>query len=286
MKISTLDPSKYKRFFAFGCSNTNYMWPTWADIIGQDIDFYENWAEPGGSNHFIFNSVIEADAKYKFNKDDLVIVHWTTKEREGRYLNNKWIHASPGTVEKIYGRGWMEKFYFDARSLLIRDLAYIKSIQSLLENKECDWANLSYFDIFNFTSKYEEIWNEAEDKASLTPQWTAFRNTVYDSNSTIPALTFQDQDVIELYKDIFTKISGVFYHSFFPPHTVERGAPNKDPHATPVEALQFLDWVWPNNTISNDARLYCEDWNKKIYQADYSKTSYPFPMPMNQIKRL
>jgi hypothetical protein len=286
MKIETLDPSKYKRFFAFGCSNTNYMWPTWADIIGQDIDFYENWAEPGGSNHFIFNSVIEADAKYKFSKDDLVIVYWTTKEREGRYSNNKWMHASPGNVEKLYGKNWMEKFYFDSRSQLIRDLAYIKSIQLLLENKECDWANLFYLDIFNFLPEHEKMWHDTNDKTSLIPKCTAIRDTVYSSSSsTIPELTFQDRDVIELYKDVFTKISGVFWHSFFPIDTIERGAPNKDAHATPIEALQFLDWVWPKNTISSNARLYCEDWNRKIFQADYSK-GHPFPYPMNQIKRL
>jgi hypothetical protein len=286
MKITTLDPSKYKRFFAFGCSNTNYMWPTWADIIGQDIEFYENWGEPGGSNHFIFNSVIEADAKYKFDKNDLVIVHWTTKEREGRYSNNKWIHATPGSVEKVYDKNWIEKFYFDDRSQLIRDLAYIQAIQLLLENKECDWANLFYVDIFNFTNKFKKMWEDATDKTSLIAMWTSLRNTVYDRDSTIPDSTLKDQDVIELYKDIFTKIDGVFYHSFEFFHTKERIAPNNDMHATPIEALQFLDWIWPKNTISSNARLYCKDWNEKIFQADYSQNAYPFPMPMNQIKRL
>ena len=43
MQIQYLDKKKYKRFFAFGCSYTEYFWPTWPDIIGQEIPYYENW---------------------------------------------------------------------------------------------------------------------------------------------------------------------------------------------------------------------------------------------------
>ena len=64
MRIQSLDPKKYKRFFAFGCSFTNYYWPTWADIIGQDSNFYENWAQPGAGNHFIFNSIMFSSMVY------------------------------------------------------------------------------------------------------------------------------------------------------------------------------------------------------------------------------
>ena len=26
-----------------GCSHTWYVWPTWADILSQEYDEYENW---------------------------------------------------------------------------------------------------------------------------------------------------------------------------------------------------------------------------------------------------
>ena len=48
------------RLFTFGCSFTSYHWPTWADILGREYDYFENWGRSGGSNQFIFNSLIEA----------------------------------------------------------------------------------------------------------------------------------------------------------------------------------------------------------------------------------
>jgi len=283
MKITNLNPSKYKRFFAFGCSNTNYMWPSWADVIGQDIEFYQNWAEPGGSNYFIFNSVIEANTRYKFNKDDLVIIKWTTKEREGRYSNNKWIHATPGNVDKIYDENWIKQFYFDSRSQLIRDLAYIQAIQKLLENLDCDWANLFYFDIFNFTDSHEKIWIESNNKDALVPLWQEYRNLVY-TGSAIPNSIFKDQDVIEMYQEVFTNISGVFWASFEFFYNTPRISPNNDMHATPLESLKFLDWVWPNNTISSTARSYAIEWNNTIFKEDYSQSLAYFRM--NHVNRL
>ena len=45
------------RLFTFGCSMTKYYYPTWADILGKHWEYFENWAEPGGGNQFIFNSL-------------------------------------------------------------------------------------------------------------------------------------------------------------------------------------------------------------------------------------
>ena len=33
---------KYNRFFSFGCSFTQYHWPTWANVIGMHFD-YDNF---------------------------------------------------------------------------------------------------------------------------------------------------------------------------------------------------------------------------------------------------
>jgi len=254
MKITNLDPKQYKRFFAFGCSFTNYKWLTWADIIGNDIEHYENWAIPGGGNHFIFNSVMEADARYKFNKDDLVIVFWTTKEREDRYSDNKWLLASLSGQESIYGKQWVKKFGADTRSFLIRDLAYIKAVQTLLDSKECDWANFSWYEFFN-----SKVLRESEDKESLLPLWKSESRQVYQGNEI--ADFFDEQDVIKLYQDVFVNIDGVY--KFFA--TGKRIVQTSDPHPTPEEALGFLDWVWPNNTLSDSSRELAKDWQQKIF---------------------
>jgi hypothetical protein len=262
MKITNLDPKKYKRFFAFGCSFTNYKWLTWADIIGNDIEYYENWARPGAGNHFIFNSIIEADARHKFNKDDLIIVFWSPKEREDRYFNNEWLIASSSGQEIIYGKDWVTKYGADTRGFLIRDLAYMKAVQTILKNKKCDWANFTWYEFFN-SAELREPFKKSKDKESVLHLWKETSQQVYQGGSI--AEFFDDRDVIELYQDVFTNIDATY--KWFNDGRIEtRVVPNHDLHPTPAEALGFLDWVWPNNTLSNNARELTKEWQIKIFK--------------------
>ena len=262
MKITNLTPGKYKRFFAFGCSFTNYKWLTWADIIGNDIEYYENWGQPGAGNHFIFNSIMEADARHRFTKDDLVIVFWSPKEREDRYSNNEWLIASSSSQERIYGKDWVKKFGVDFRGFLIRDLAYIKSIQTILENKECDWANFTWYEFFNSTELRDPFKN-SKDKESLLHLWKKKSQEVFQGGDI--ADFFDDRDVIELYQDVFTNIDAT-YKWYNDGRLKERSVPDNDLHPTPEEALGFLDWIWPNNTLSDSARELAKDWQIKIFE--------------------
>lgn len=129
-----------KRFFAFGCSFTKYAWPTWADLVASLYPEYYNFGQPGAGNMYIFNSVMEADQKHRFNKDDLVIVQWSGPSREDRYLNKKWI--TPGSIINHYPEDYVVK-YFDFRGFLIRDLAAIKATKCFLENIGCDYKFIS-----------------------------------------------------------------------------------------------------------------------------------------------
>lgn len=64
------------RFFAFGCSYTNWLeCPTWADFIGINFDEYRNCGKPGASNTYIMQKLIEVDTLYNLNADtDFVMV--------------------------------------------------------------------------------------------------------------------------------------------------------------------------------------------------------------------
>jgi hypothetical protein len=263
MKITTLDPKKYKRFFAFGCSFTNYKWATWADIVGHDIEFYENWGKSGAGNHFIFNSFIEADARYNFNKDDLVIIFWSTKEREDRYHNGEWLSDTNVTQEKTYGKDWVKKFSLDFRSFLIRDMACIKAVQTILKNKDCDWANFMWNDIFNGSALREEF-NNTKDKTQLLNMWREQTQEVFKGNDV--SKIFDDRDVIKLYQDVFVNIDAV-YKCFEVECIKDRVVPDNDGHPTPLEALKFLDWVWPDNHLSNDVREYVAECEDKLFES-------------------
>ena len=79
-----------KRFFAFGCSFTSFIWPTWADIIAHEFhaqgkEAY-NFGLSGSGNENIMHSVIKAYHDYDINDDDLVIIMWTSWNRMD-YIN-------------------------------------------------------------------------------------------------------------------------------------------------------------------------------------------------------
>ena len=79
-----------KRLFAFGCSFTNYRWSTWADCLAPEFDEFQNWGQSGAGNHYIFNSVMEADQRQSFAAGDTVVVCWTSFTRDDRYVDGLW----------------------------------------------------------------------------------------------------------------------------------------------------------------------------------------------------
>lgn len=136
---STIDFTKYNRFFVFGCSFTFYRYPTWANIIRQmmpDIEFY-NFAASGAGNMFISNRITEINNKYKFNDSDLIMIMWSTHCREDRFINKSW-HI-PGNI--FSQQDYDEKFVrtkCDPLGYLIKDLSLIELTTGYLKTLSCD----------------------------------------------------------------------------------------------------------------------------------------------------
>jgi len=151
------------RLFAFGCSFTNYRWSTWADCLAPEFDSFENWGQSGAGNEFIFNSVMEADQRQQFGPQDTVIVCWTTAIREDRYVNERWHTLGNMFSCPIYNKDYLAT-HVDERGLLIKTLAYIKAVKTLLENRQVQWKFLSmvHFDSLN-------IYQDVVD--SITPSY-------------------------------------------------------------------------------------------------------------------
>jgi len=130
-----IDFKKYKRLFVFGCSFTSYRWPTWADIVAQeipDVDFY-NFGLCGGGNLLMSVRITEANLRYKFAEDDLIMVMWTTFCREDRYRNNSWMMTGNiFTGLHDYSEEFVRK-YADPKGYLIRDLAVITQTTAFLK---------------------------------------------------------------------------------------------------------------------------------------------------------
>ena len=78
------------RLFTFGCSLTSYKWPTWADILGREYDYFENWGSCGVGNQYIFNSLIEAVITRQITSEDTVMIMWTNFSRWDYYQDRRW----------------------------------------------------------------------------------------------------------------------------------------------------------------------------------------------------
>jgi hypothetical protein len=144
-----------RRLFTFGCSFTNYRWSTWADCLAPEFDHFENWGQSGAGNEFIFNSVMEADQRCKFNADDTVIVCWTTPSREDRYINGRWHTLGNMFTCSIYNKDYLVN-HVDSHGLLIKSLAYIKAVKTLLEIRNTQWKFLS-MDVLDSLNIYQDV---------------------------------------------------------------------------------------------------------------------------------
>ena len=124
----------YKRLFTFGCSFTNYDWPTWANIIAYDmtdVSFY-NYGASGLGNVAIQYLLLEADIVHTFNDDDLIIVNWTTWSREDRFCQARsgWLKGA-GNVLNIQNRHYdqymVEKYWSHENDIIKNASAIISS---------------------------------------------------------------------------------------------------------------------------------------------------------------
>lgn len=137
-----------KRLFTFGCSFTQYIWPTWADLIGQKFAFYENWGKGAAGNLYIFNAIVECIKTNQLKLDDTVIIMWSSVNREDRYINNKWQCSGNIHVSNMFGSEFTKKFV-DEKGNLIRDLAFVSAAHKILEKHGIEHYFLSAFDLTN-----------------------------------------------------------------------------------------------------------------------------------------
>jgi hypothetical protein len=237
-----------KRFFAFGCSFTNYAWPTWADILGRNYIEYFNYGQYGSGNHYIFNALMEADQYHKISKDDLVIVQWSCSSREDRYKNEKWI--TTGGVANYYTDEELNKF-FDFRGFVIRDLALIKAAKSFLDNVGCEYDFISMVPFVN-NNMYEDIFAaETEDVAE-----------VY-------------KDILSVIKPSYEEILGKYSHRR---PKLLHGVQIDDNHPLPSEHYEYVKQVLPH--LLKEPKDIADQLDKKlaeVWNSDYQGWTYIWP---------
>jgi len=219
------------RLFTFGCSFTQYFWPTWADILGREFSYFENWGRQGAVNQFIFNSLVECLLRNRLTDKDTVVIMWSNVLREDRYIGGQWETHGNAYTARFFKPDFLRR-YFDPKGCLIRDLAVIYAARQILESQGIRTIFLSMVPITN-----PEQYQQSE-------------------------IRFTDS-VCEIYKEtidfirpsVFETVFNFDWHSLRPEGSY-------DLHPTPLEHLKYLDLVVPEISISQATRQWAEQHNK------------------------
>lgn len=174
---------------------------------------------------------MEADQRRRFTDTDTVVVCWTSIDREDRYVDHRWhtpgnVHFSTNVFDPAYLRT-----HVDERGYLIRDLAYIKAVKTLLESRPgVRWEFLSMVEIMAMPNP--------DDDVSL------------------------HRDVMRLYQDVVHSIRPGYDKTVFK-HT---GYPNRngDPHPSPEEHLAYLDMVLPGWVTKSETRVKMQQESRTL----------------------
>jgi hypothetical protein len=218
-----------KRLFTFGCSFTQYWrWPTWADALGRQYDWFENWGLSGAGNSYILYSLMECHKRHVIGSTDTVYIMWTNTSREDRYVGNRWIEGGNvyWLIGNPLGEDYVKRFACE-RGYLIRDLAVIAAVQNLLDAWQCDHRFFSMVPLVNINHDVGLGENPEIGVGDL-------------------------QDVRDLYQDALSRIGPSVYDIIFHGDWNSRpGIPDKnnstmrDFHPTPREHTEYIDSVMP-----------------------------------------
>lgn len=272
-----------QRLFAFGCSFTRYCWPTWADIIGKQFNYYQNWGQPGAGNQYIFNSLVECHLKNQITPNDTVCIMWSNVSREDRYVKGQWV--TPGNIytQAVYDQKFI-KTLTDTRGYYIRDLATIHATKLVLDQIGCRYIFLSMVPLRNpmqyekadvsdkigdlleyyqstvdliRPSVFEVVFNNDWWSRPFLKKSTAMIEEKYKKNAGRDWPTFDNfvqknftgikQEIID---EIFDKSRWNWEKDL---HQTER----KDTHPTPIEHLEYVQKILPEFQLTDETKNWC-----------------------------
>lgn len=296
------------RLFTFGCSFTRYYWPTWADILGREFDYFENWGRVGGGNQYIFNSLIEAKTRNQFTNEDTAIIMWTNVTREDRYIEKKW--HTPGNIytASVYNSDYIKQFA-DDRGYLIRDLATISATVDLLEHWGVKYHMLSMVPITNIDqykkkpsteqdvidlyslavekikpSVYEVIFNfdwfsRAEFKSIFEQNLNDDRlKKIYDdlAGPDWPSYEkFKERDFDMVDDHIVAEICQLFEKNLY--------KVRDDLHPYPAEHLEYIEQIFPEYCISDETRDWVFKYDTLAKQGILGTNNHYRPVILNRL---
>ena len=253
LSMKNIDFKKYSRFFAFGCSFTQYSWPTWADIISKEINESYNYGRCAAGNFFIFQALMEAIVKHKINKNDLVMIMFSNVTREDRFTKKRgWI--TPGNLysQEEYDEKFLKNYLCD-HGYLMRDLNLVHGCKLALDSINCDYEFMS---MVPFHSKKSDDQNMTDVdylldfyKETIDIVHPSVLETIFDGdwNKRKPRPSYK----VHWQKENFV-----------------------DNHPTPKEHLLYLENIFPGTVFSQESLDYVEDSTRLVLSNQYTQDTY------------
>jgi hypothetical protein len=255
-----------ERLFTFGCSMTNYCWPTWADILGYDVD-HHNWGFSGLGNVGIFLQLMEAGYKNRITKGDTVVVMWTFLGREDRYVKDKWLAGSGVHTNKVYDNNWIER-YFCEKGSLIKELGCIAAAIHVLNDWGCDWKFLTTDEIVGAAAYSKGTHLDIEQSRKDLDN---FVNAVEVGDFNILKNQPFDTAVMNTYIDVFKSLTRPCLYDFLLTRygtDIPTKLKYKDPHPTPDIFLEYVKEVFPKKHISKECQDWVDGWTEKVINSN------------------
>lgn len=140
-----------ERLFTFGCSYTRYYWPTWAEILGREYEYFENWGQPGVGNRAIIEKLTECIMNNKITENDTVIIQWSDFHRFDVHmpmpsLPEGWAQGGNMLLAEDFDKTWISSVW-NEKSYIMHTLNFISLGIMVLESLPCKWYMTSIHDI-------------------------------------------------------------------------------------------------------------------------------------------
>lgn len=280
-----------KRLFTFGCSFTNFSWPTWADILGREFDVFENWGRNGAGNCFMLHSLTECNQRNKLTPSDTVIIMWSSIDRQDRWINGSW--RTDGGVyngQPEYNKQYLDSFA-DPTGFLLRDLSVISATRYMLEQIGCKWHFLSMVpltyqdyadepDIKHYNIDNNIISLYKDDLKFIKPSIfeVVFNNDWYSRPGYVDLEHYKQSYENQAGPDWpstknfiaknFTNIKAHIMQEINQLLRLDKKLIRTDTHPIPEEHLEYLNCVLPEYTISKSTRRWVAEVNKQVLNLD------------------
>ena len=184
--------------YAVGCSHTRYEWPTYADILSQEYDKFENWGQTGVGNFAIMHRAMEiAD---RMDHEDHLIVQWTYPTRfDFHRYGHGWYRGGNLSYNHDTVQDTINKYAYDPDSYEWHTETYIKLLKQYLEINICDYQMMATdFDLENIV--------EFPDTNNLLPKLEIMKG-----------YNIKHKKFINVRSDVYKKLPG-FDHHWTPNH--------------------------------------------------------------------